>query len=183
MTRMLGLIFGMGLMAGIMSVGLATLTGVKVEWIAPVLLGLGAAVVIRIGPGAATRHGPAWPGAVLLALGGWLFVFGLYLAWASPMEPWRGLLVSLAGVALGLPGMLRLIRAGRRTHAEAMAHVLHRANQVGGMIVLQTALLGGLLDFLDVMRLSGAQVGFAAAVLGVLIGLSAQAALMWRAGL
>lgn len=181
MARALRILFGLGLTCGALAFALSALTGVGVEWILPILLGLGTAALLRLRPAtAAVRPGRAWPGQALMATGGWLLAGGLWAGLALPVDALHaGGAVATGGLA-ALWGLTRVLRHGAPSLAEA--EMTARAARLGATVTLQVALIGGLLDFLDVLTLSGAQVGLGAATLGLLTGATANAAMTARAG-
>lgn len=181
MAQAFRFLIGLGLISGALAVVLSALTGVGVEWILPILLGLGAAALLRLRPAPApARIGKAWPGQALMATGGWLLAAGLWAGLALPVAPLHAGAAVATGALAALWGLTRVLRHGAPSLAEA--EMTARAARLGATVTLQVALIGGLLDFLDALPLSGAQVGLGAATLGLLVGATANAAMTARAG-
>lgn len=181
MTRALRIAIGLGLICGALGAGFSAATGVALTWVLPILLGLGMAAVLRLRPMPAQGgSGKAWPGQVLLASGGWLLAAGLWAGVALPVAPLYAGAAAATGALAGLWGLARVLRQGAPSLAEA--EMTARAARLGATVTLQAALIGGLMDFLDILPLSGAQVGLCAATLGLLCGATANAVLTARAG-
>ena len=122
-----------------------------------------------------------WRDTARLALFGSFAVLGIVMTQTTPQGSppfFIGFVVFVIALIFIVPACI--------AHMNRHIPKRPRASQVrgdrwGALVTLQIALIGGLLDFIDILSLSGAQVGFAAACTGVLVGISVQAWDEWQA--
>ncbi len=197
MGRVLSQIVALGVAAGMLGWIASAMTGLQASWIITPLIATGVAAIFwnataseapaaaPTAVGGTIAYGDvwtdrAWISPAFLATGGWIILAGIFMLYSQPLVPWVGLLIMLPGFAIGLSGLARTLK--RKPTARETA-VQDNADRLGGMFAMQLATLGGVLDLSGIMDLSGTQVGFAAVAGGMLGVVSAQAWLLYKAGL